>query len=1293
MASEQDVIESLGIQITSNASGATKSLNTLNKRLERLIDNLTAVHKNSNVKLDVVTTSTQKSSNAANKANNSFKSFGNTLSKTRSHSKSLAYAFGKFYANCFMLIRGVKKLGSAIESSMDYIETYNYFNVTMDKIGKEWSKDYKKWGYDNAEAYEKSFQDRIEALNTKLTGYSIGENGEATYTGEKNLGMNIEQMMNFQASVGAVTNSLGMMGETSVNAQKAMSMLATDLSSFKNIDISSVMTNLQSGLIGQSRSLYKYGIDITNATLQTYAYANGISKAVTEMTQGEKMQLRLLAILDQSRIAWGDQANTVNSVANQYRILKEQFGNLSRTIGSIFIPIVEKVLPIVNGLVIGMNKLLQTFGISVWGDSWLSDIMSGTSAGYSDDALSDLAEDSEDLADGLGTADKNAKKLKNNILGIDKLNIISTEDNSSSSSGSSSGSGSEIDLSNQIASAVSNYEKVWEEAFKNSENLAQKYANRIVNAFQSGDWKSVGQYWSKKLENTLKNIKWDKVYKKASGFGKGLANFLNGLIKPETFYQVGKTVASSLNTAIKTKLSFGQTFDWKNLGLSIANGINGFFQNYEFDTLAKTINVWVQGIWTTIKTAFIKIDWGALFNSIFDFVGGLDGSTVILLLVGSRFLKFGKNVLAMSRDVGKLGVAKSLMGSFISTVAKLGGKFITLTSEMGVFDTKLDKIHWALIRVGDKTKSVSKNLTEMQKGVGSVVTAFVEFKVIQKLVSGVYDGTTNLAGAILGVASAVTVAGVAFKMIFGLTTPVGIGISAIIGLFGVLTTVVEKEEEAEQKAFEKKIENLTKLNDHQQKVYDNIKATKDEYNKLGEEAEKQVESIEKQYEPLEIYKEKLDNIVDSNGYIKEGFEDQAHAIIEQLNPALDMNMEIINGQIQGYADLSKNIDDVIARKKAEAMVEAYQDEWVAAIKGVDEAYSNLNTQLTSYRQAQEKVNKIDTEIAKQKEKVADAENKLIEARRTGNQNYIIAAEEALGIEQKKLKRSEETRKELVDNVKKQETAYKEAADTYGKMEADIENYDKLLIASQKGTAEECNQTIDDMISHNNSELYAGAAVAKIAGEETFDNYAESYKNKANEHEEKLRKPINDLIDFMSNAPNTINPQAEAKKWTDKLEKIYDNVDTNELGKAFSKMLEKTMNVEISGKPKIKTDGIKIQDAYQNIKMGLSVDYKGYATGGFPEDGWFRATKGEYLGKFDDGTSYVATNKQIQNGIATGVEDAAYRGMLRAISQGNSQSSEQTIIVQSVLDGKVIAQSTNRYNARSGSKMLGYGTGY
>ena len=241
--------------------------------------------------------------------------------------KSFAQIAGSFYANFFMIAIGIQKAWKSVMSSMDYVETFNYWNVAIDKIGTEFGKQFEQYGYDSAESYANSFSDRLKSLTLKMTGYQVGDSGDLSLTGNKNLGLDPEQLMNYQAKIVSVTNAVGLCGETSTNTAKALSMLAADMSSYTNEDLSSVMTNFQSGLIGQSRALYKFGIDITNATLQQYAYNLGVTKSLSAMTQAEKMQLRLIAILDQSKVAWGDQANTLGSVESRnsrYQILREQ---------------------------------------------------------------------------------------------------------------------------------------------------------------------------------------------------------------------------------------------------------------------------------------------------------------------------------------------------------------------------------------------------------------------------------------------------------------------------------------------------------------------------------------------------------------------------------------------------------------------------------------------------------------------------------------------------------------------------------------------------------------------------------------------------------------------------------------------------------------------------------------------------------------------------------------------------------------------------------------------------------
>lgn len=243
-----------------------------------------------------------------------------TSARTATRSSwNLASAIGKFYATYFMVIRGSKKLIEAIKSTTDYIEAFNYQAVAFGKIGSEWDKDYEKYGYDNATAYAESFQNRVNDTLGKLSGLKVNvQGGLLEESGAKNLGLNIQEITQYASQLASVTNSLGQTGEATTAITKSMTMLAGDISSLFNVDYSTVAQNLQSGLIGQSRALYKYGIDITNATLATYAYNLGISKSVSEMTQMEKQQLRVLAILDQSKVSWGDLANRrkkVNDIA------------------------------------------------------------------------------------------------------------------------------------------------------------------------------------------------------------------------------------------------------------------------------------------------------------------------------------------------------------------------------------------------------------------------------------------------------------------------------------------------------------------------------------------------------------------------------------------------------------------------------------------------------------------------------------------------------------------------------------------------------------------------------------------------------------------------------------------------------------------------------------------------------------------------------------------------------------------------------------------------------------------
>ena len=597
-----------------------------------------------------VTNSFNKLYKALTQTNTGMISFRGTLTK-------MAVAWGTFYAAMYPVIRLFDFFGEKVEDAMDYTETYNYFKVTMNKIGA-----------DAGEEFVNSFYDQITTLNEKMSGFRLGSNGELFENNEKSLGLDPTLLMDFQAKIGAVTNSVGLLGSESIATQKALSMLSADLSSLKNEDLDSVMTNLSSGLIGQSRALYKYGIDITNATLKTVAYEHGVTKSVSAMTQAEKMELRVLAILEQSKVAWGDQANTISSVANQYRILQQQLSNLGRVIGNLLLPIVSKVLPYLNALVIVMRKVFTLLGMKFYGSNWLSDLNDGISEGN----FSGLTDDIDDVTDSLDDATSSAKKLQSATMGFDELNIINPNTSSGSSSGTSSGI-SGLGLDDDIDSALAEYEAVWNDAFDNMKNKAEEMANRFMSYVNAQNWFGLGKWFSDSLASQLNSIDWDKVYSGAKSFGTGLAEFLNGLVQPSTFAAIGKTVANSLNTAIYTAMAFAETFDFKNLGEAIAAYWNSAFTNFDFTAFGKTVGLWVGGITKTIATAIKNIKWDELFDgfkeALTGFFKGLKESDVtisdIAIVLGALTIK---KILKLSWGAAVLKMISSSLSKGVVTL-------------------------------------------------------------------------------------------------------------------------------------------------------------------------------------------------------------------------------------------------------------------------------------------------------------------------------------------------------------------------------------------------------------------------------------------------------------------------------------------------------------------------------------------------------------------------------------------------------------------------------------------------
>ena len=824
-------IDRLEIQVEAQAGKANKQLDELIAKLNKVSGSLTGINTGRILGIGV----------SANKSNYSFKNFTKTLTDFSStairsaySSKGLASTLKDMCSNAMRLAKKFKDVGKAAEASMDYIETYNYYSVTMSKIASEFASQWQKYGYESGESYAKSFSGRLNELTQKMSGYSVGEDGMLGMSSGKNLSLDPEQLMSYQSNVAAITNSVGLVGETSVNTAKALSMLAADMSSLKNIDMSTVMTNFQSGLIGQSRALYKYGIDITNATLQTYAYKYGLETAVSEMTQADKMQLRLLAILDQSKVAWGDQANTLNSVANQYRILKQQLANVARVVGNLLIPALQAVLPVVNGILIAFQKLVNFIGNAIFGKKW-KDIMDGISGGYggTDDAIGDLIDDTDSVVDGtdgigdsLDSATEKAKKLQRTLLGFDEINKLT--DNSDMSSSTSdggtkddSGSGGGIDLSGAIAAALADYEAIWDKALENSQNKAQEYADRITSVFtnmwnmiKGGDFEGLGKYIAGGVDFLFEKINsvfnWERLGPGITAFVNGYTRTVNSLVDNINWTQMGGTIGEGVNVLTNTLYLYLTGIDWVNIGKSFATGLNGMINNIDWDILGRTIGAWIMKIPKMVYGFVTTLDWSglgtalgsALNGALKEFDGkmiaeGINGLVNGILTAIKSFIKevnWDDVAKAIGDILGNLDWGALAKVGLALAAAKLISGFAGLIKDgliKGLTDTIGHGVEVAVAKIGLK---LSTGVFKVVTDDGTVVTGIKALGVkmssaFSRAIGGISfsDIIATLGTKLSGITGVFKLLGTDISAAFssgGIFSAIQTGFSGLIGIIG-----------------------------------------------------------------------------------------------------------------------------------------------------------------------------------------------------------------------------------------------------------------------------------------------------------------------------------------------------------------------------------------------------------------------------------------------------------------------------------------------------------------------------
>lgn len=1020
--------------------------------------------------------------------------YSSSASRATKATKGLVSQIGMFYAKCFLLIRGAKALWKATESSMDYIETLNYFEAAWGQVAGNATGEWKKAGYESAEAYAKSFSERAKALTGKMTGFQPDAYGNLIATGMPSLGLDPEKLMNYQATFGQMASSMGVASETALKLSNALTMIGADLASVKNLKFEDVWQDMASGMVGMSRTLDKYGVNIRNVNLQEKLYELGIDAKIAKLGQQDKALLRTIILLQSTKYAWGDMADTIGQPANQLRLLQANFANLARTIGNLLLPIVSKVLPYINALVIAIQRLFSwiggLLGIKIGGFS--------SSVGSAATDFGDMEDAADGIADSTGDAAKNTKKMADNLQEFDTLNVINSQkDSGSGGSGSGGGAGGLLD--DAFNDAFAEYQLAWDKAFANMENSAQELADKITRAFQRiweaaeptreslkrlwneglarlGDftWTALKDFWSEFLvpvgkwtlgtglpmlvdninaflmkidfpaiNDALRNF-WQALTPFATKVGEGLIEFFGDLLSIGADF-INFTVPNGINRVAEALRKISPDTAEKigyALGV-VATGIMGF----------KTIDVAVKGvknIYSPLQKLFKLVGpmkYVAIAGGIAGLVFALDKFGVIdvnwsVLATGFKNLAsaLGKFVSGIGQGLINFikGITPIVSPTLESLINGTGKAFEFMAKVLNAIpESMLSGLTTAFLSFFAAFKTY-----EMVVKAGGLITAFANnIKFFGSLLPGIVNSgpiLQNLASA-LGPSA---LGGIAFTVIAG-------------GLLLIAQHIMKvTDASAKSSAIGQFSQALSDLNDEVSQKTNQINTSLDNTRNAVETAgvaEAQVaRDLAKEYNELsdkaslsagekERLKQVSDDLVDIIPNLSKYIDDETGY--------LDIQKESLDAVIQGYESL--------AQKQAaqEYLVEAYKNQY--------EAQNNVNKAIDEYNKAFDNYLKqagIAPQVIKQ---IADGQLDI-------NQAYVDFQNSPNAFAEKYGVQDVATLKKALEGLRKETEEYninlKNAKDTQEKAEYQLD--------SMKSTIDECTQKEKEAIETEKAGILA-----------------------------------------------------------------------------------------------------------------------------------------------------------------------------------------------------------------------------
>lgn len=511
------------------------------------------------------------------KVENSMDKMGNSAKKTGA---TVSNSFNKM--DISGASRKVNLLGRQFEGLGTIVKRIGFLVGSAFAVGKliQFGKESIELGSDLAEV-----QNVVDVTFTTMSD-KVNEFAKNAMT---SAGLSETMAKRYVGTFGAMSKSFGFSEAQAYDMSTALTQLTGDVASFYNISQDLAYIKLKSVFTGETETLKDLGVVMSQSALDQYALANGYGKTTSEMTEQEKVALRLAFVQKQLSAASGDFIRTSDSWANQVRVMQLQLQSLKATVGQGLINIFTPVLKVINvllGKLATLANAFKSFTELITGKK-SSGQTSGSGAGLTGDAsgvqdtadaygqaadnASKLADSTEDVAD----ATKDAAKAANGYLSpLDEINRYSTQNTSSTaskvpSSGTGSG-GSPGGLAGAVGSV--DYGKVaeGETALDKISKSAEKLAKLLKKL-----WKPFQDAWKKEGKNTISaaQIALSGIAKLAKSVGRSLVEVWTngtGTTMLTTMLRIAQNVLKTIGNIAS---GFADAWNKNNVGTQIIQNI------------------------------------------------------------------------------------------------------------------------------------------------------------------------------------------------------------------------------------------------------------------------------------------------------------------------------------------------------------------------------------------------------------------------------------------------------------------------------------------------------------------------------------------------------------------------------------------------------------------------------------------------------------------------------------------------------------------------------------------------